>query len=165
MSIFKLGLLLSIVTFATLVACGQETYVDVSRDPKYEGMVGARFQVTGHLLAYGIRHDSKAPIEYVTLMPPPGIAGSMIVPLGTVPPQSTLTVLAVRKTNRVFDDPLTYIVSLQGATITAAYPIHIERFRGNEGPDGLLSLNPRIYQPVHPPPVMPNPSINTDAAR
>ena len=111
-------------------------------------MIRQEFRIVGPLLAYGIRQHSQAPIEYVTLMPPPGIAGSTVVPLGVVPASSVIAVRAVHKTNRVFDDPLTYLVSLQGSAIGIGLPIRIDRFRGNEGPAGDTSLNPGIYQPA-----------------
>lgn len=131
----------------TLVACGQETQVDVSKSPSYATTIGTQYEIVGRLLAYGIRQHSQAPIEYVTLMPPPGIMGSSIVPLGEVPLGAVVTVIAVHRTNRVIDDPHTFVVSVsQSATLTA-YPTRIDRFRGNEGNAGPLALNEAVFKP------------------
>jgi len=140
--------LISLVLCSALTGCGQQTYDDVSSDPKYAEMVGQQFTVVGPLLAYGIRDHSAAPIEYVTLMPPPGIAGKSIVPLGTVNAGAVVSVRAVRVTNRLVDDPVNYLVMLERSSINVSVPIHIDRFRGNEGPDGRTSLNPTIFHPL-----------------
>ena len=141
----SLRLALPVVTWIVLTGCGQQSYTDVSNDPNYEGMVGQRFSVAGPLLAYGIKDHSAAPIEYITLMPPPGIGGRSIVPLGTVKTGAILTVMTVRMTNRLLDDPVNYVVLLDESDFHASVPIHVDRFRGNEGPDGRTSLNPSIF--------------------
>ena len=144
-----LATLVTSVALVILAACGSETHSDVSQEPKYRQMVGQEFRVVGPLLAYGLRQHSQASIEYVTLMPPPGIAGSTVVPLGVVHLSSLITIRTVHKTNRVFDDSLTYLVSVQGSAIRTGFPIMIDRFRGNEGLAGDTSLNPGFYEPVN----------------
>ncbi len=131
------------------IGCGKVTYVDVSNEPEYQAMVGKTFKVVGPLLAYGIREHSAAPIEYVTLMPPPGIEGRTIVSLGSVPRDSTISIKAAQRATFIIYDPLRYRVSATIADMPATVPIYVDRFRGNEGSDGKTSLNAQIYLPVH----------------
>jgi hypothetical protein len=135
-------------SWIVLTACSQQSYKDVSDHPEYKVMVGQRFGVLSPLLAYGIREHSAAPIKYITLMPPPGIAGSTVVPLGTVQVGAVVTVQAVRLTSRWLDDPVNYLVTVAGSSVTMALPVHIDRFRGNEGLGSRTSLNPSIFRPL-----------------
>ncbi|MDQ2988102.1 MAG: hypothetical protein M3R60_03245 [Pseudomonadota bacterium] len=70
-------LLLTVMAVGALAGC-DERFADVSNDPRFRQNVGARYEVIGAVDAYGIRHHSKAPVDYVTLIPPPGIAGSEV---------------------------------------------------------------------------------------
>ena len=60
-----------------------------------------RYVVVGQVDAYGVRRNSKAPVEYITLIPPPGVQGSEVGFQVPVRLRSTLTVRKVIRTNRL----------------------------------------------------------------
>ena len=115
---------------------------------EHRALVGRQFAVSGPLLAFGIREHGAAPLKYVTLMPPPGIAGKSVVPLGQIKLGSHVVISEVRITERVVDDPVQYTVLLENAALPQGLPIYVDRFRGNEDPSGRWSLNPEIFKPV-----------------
>lgn len=142
----KISLLLMVILVGALVGC-DEQFTDVSKDAKFRQLVGARYEVVGALDAYGIRQHSKAKVEYTTLIPPPGIAGSEVGFRITIEPGSTITVLKVLKTNRWPDPDLTLEIQLTGTRMPVETIIKIDLFRGNEG-QGIAQLNPRIYRRI-----------------
>ena len=91
----------------------EEKLVDVSSQDKYRHLIGSKFEVIGRVDAYGIRDHSGAPADYVTLMPPPGIGGSQIAFVRSVPSGSKVTVTKILKTNHVFDPDKTLLVHLE----------------------------------------------------
>lgn len=141
-------LLLMVIAVGALVGCDVQ-FTDVSKKPKFRQLVGARYEVVGALDAYGIRQHSKAEVEYTTLIPPPGIAGSEVGFRITIEPGSTITVLKVLKTNRWPDPDLTLEIQLTGTRMPVETVIRIDLFRGNEG-QGIAQLNPRIYRRIAP---------------
>jgi hypothetical protein len=141
-------LLLMMIALGALAGC-DERFVDVSDDARFRQSVGARYEVVGAVDAYGIRHHSKAPVDYVTLIPPPGIAGSEVGFRIRLAPGSTITVRKVLKSNRWPDPDMTLEVALAGTRLPVDTQIIIDLFRGNEGP-GAVQLNPRIYRRIAP---------------
>ena len=141
-------LLLMAIVAGSLLGC-DEQFIDVSKDPKFKHLTGTRFRVIGALDAYGIRPHSKAEVEYITLIPPPGIAGSQVGLRIPIEPGSTVTVLKVLKTNRWPDPDLTLQILLTGTRLPVEKVIRIDLFRGNEG-TGDTPLNPRIYRAIAP---------------
>lgn len=144
----KILLLLVVIAIGALAGC-EERFADVSHDPRFRQLVGTRYQVVDAVDAYGIRHHSKAPVEYITLIPPPGIAGSEVGFRVRIEPRSTITVLEVLKSNRWPDPDLTLEIQLTGTAMPVETVIMIDLFRGNEG-DGVAQLNPRIYRKIAP---------------
>lgn len=140
--------LLMLIAVGALAGC-DERFADVSNDPRFRPSVGARYEVVGAVDAYGIRHHSKAPVDYVTLIPPPGIAGSEVGFRIRIEPGSTITVLKVLKSNRWPDPDMTLEVQLTGMRMPVETVVTIDLFRGNEG-DGVVQLNPRIYRRIAP---------------
>jgi hypothetical protein len=141
-------LLLMMIALDALAGCDQR-FADVSNDPRFRQSVGARYTVVGAVDAYGIRRHSKAPVDYVTLIPPPGIAGSEVGFRIRIEPGSTITVRKVLKSNRWPDPDMTLQVKLAGTRMPVETVITIDLFRGNEGP-GIVQLNPRIYRRIAP---------------
>lgn len=140
--------LLMLIAVGALTGC-DERFADVSNDPRFRPSVGARYEVVGAVDAYGIRHHSKAPVDYVTLIPPPGIAGSEVGFRIRIEPGSTITVLKVLKSNRWPDPDMTLEVQLTGMRMPVETVVTIDLCRGNEG-DGVVQLNPRIYRRIAP---------------
>lgn len=136
------------IVMCFLGACSEEKLTDVSSDPTYKNVIGAEYEVVGPLLAYGIRDHSRAPVELVTLIPPPGIEGSEVGFRVPVAIGSKVTIRRVFKTNRVFDPPMTLVVQLEGTQLPVDTMIRIDLFRGNEG-KGNVDLNASIYRPVY----------------
>ena len=135
-------------TLSPIAACGlKTTYEDVTSKPQYSPIVGSTYKVVGMVYAYGIRQHSKAPVDYVVLVPPPGFMGTKV---GFKMPLKEGTVFKVRTvymTNRVFDPPLTLDVEYRGEDLPSNLPVLIDLMHGNEGITEL-SLNPKIYQKV-----------------
>lgn len=136
---------LILAAFGVLQGCSGEKLKDVSDDPKIKPFVGSQYEVVGLVYAYGIREHSKAPVDLITLIPPPGIEGSEVGFRTPVRVGSRITVLKVLKTNRVLDPDMDFVVRLEGTELPTEAIIRIELFRGNEG-TGFLQLNPAIYR-------------------
>jgi hypothetical protein len=125
-------LLRMVIVVGALVGCDVQ-YTDVSKDPRFRQLVGGRQEVVGALDAYGIRQHPKADVEYTTLIPPPGIAGSEVGFRVTIEPGSTITVLKTLKTNRWPDPDLTLEIGLAGTRMPVETIIRIDLFRGMKG--------------------------------
>lgn len=138
-------LLLPMITAAGLLLGCSEKFTDVSDDPRIKPFVGGQYEIVGLVYAYGIREHPKAPVHYITLIPPPGIAGSEVGFKTPVPVGSRVTVIKVLKSNRVPDPNMDFVVRLEGAELPTQATTRIALFRGNEG-DGFLQLNPAIYR-------------------
>ncbi len=142
----KIILQLCVVAFVSLLAaCSDEKLEDVSMSPEFNAFIGNTYEVIGPVDAYGIRKHSKAPVDYIVLIPPPGVEGSEVGFRIPVDKGSRITVLKVLKSNRMFDSDKTFVVKLQGTQLPANSSIRIDLFRGNEGQNGL-PLNPNIYR-------------------
>jgi hypothetical protein len=130
---------------AMLLACGETTMYDVSNKPDYREMVGTTYTVIGSLAAYGIRKHSRADVEYVTLIPEPGIAGSEVGFRTPIAIGTTVTVIRVYKTNRLIDSSISLEVRLSGDSINGSLPVRVDLMRGNQGVSNL-SLNPTVFR-------------------
>ena len=128
-----------------LSACGETKYADVSTQPGYREMVGVTYTIVGPVSAYGIRKHSKAAMEFVSVIPPPGIDGPEVGFRIPIMLGATLTVVSVYKTNRVFDPDISLGVKLNEVDIPANLPIRVDLMRGNQGAD-KLSLNPAMFR-------------------
>ena len=131
-----------------LVAACDERFEDVSKDPKFKNIVGTRYEIIGSVDAYGIRAHPKAPVEYITFIPPPGIEGYEVDFRLPITPGSIITVVQVLDSNRWPDPSLTFAIELQGTKMPVEVPIRIDLFRGNEG-QGRAQLNPDIYRQIN----------------
>lgn len=136
--------LLAVMTMM-LSACSETTFNDVSNKAGYRELVGTSYLVIGQLDAYGIRKHSQAAVEYVTLIPAPGIAGSEVGFRAPVTVGTTMTVTRVFETNRSFDPSISLEVKMFGDPILGNLPIRVDLMRGNQG-SNKLSLNPAIFQ-------------------
>lgn len=144
--ISKTLILLMISVFGSLLACSSELHLDdVSGDPKFRPIIGTQYEVVGAIYGYGIRKHSKATVDYITLIPPPGIAGSEVGFRVLVTPGTKITVVKIFKTNLWIDSNILLIVRLEGMQMPSNVVTRIELFRGNEG-EGFLQLNPKLYR-------------------
>lgn len=137
------------ISLGLLLACAEEKFKDVSDDPDIRPIVGSQYEIVGPVYAYGIRNHSKAPIDLITLIPPPGIEGSEVGFKVPVQLGSRVTILKVLRTNRILDPNMDYVVKLNGTKMPAEATVRIELFRGNQG-GGYLELNPAIYRRIKP---------------
>lgn len=137
---------ISLIAFTMMLsACGETKYADVSTLPSYRELIGATYTVIGPVNAYGIQKHSNAALDYVTLIPPPGIEGSEIGFQVPIAAGSILTVISVYQTNRFFDSSITFGVKLTGSDRLGNLPIRIDLMRGNQGAE-KHSLSPKIYR-------------------
>ena len=130
-----------------MAACS-ETLEDIGNDLHYSKYIGLRYEVIGELNAYGIRHNSKAPVKYITMMPPPGIGGLQVAFSSAISPGTIITISKIYKTNRLFESDKTLLVSVDGSQLPENTPVRIELMRGNEG-HGKLLFNPKVYRQRH----------------
>jgi hypothetical protein len=117
-----LGVILLIIS-----ACGEVNYVDVGSSLEYIDMVGTKYTVISPVNAFGIRKHSNAPVDYITIIPPPGIDGAQIgfkIPI---------------------DSSISFGVNIDGSSVPKNLPIRVELMRGNQGLT-RLSLNPSIFR-------------------
>lgn len=128
-----------------LLGCEERQVADLSDGPEYKGLVGSRYEIIADLVAYGIRRQLNKGAEYITLIPPPGIAGLEVEFAVPIKRGSVVTVLKIVKTNRWPDSDLTLIVHLAGTPMPIEGQIRIDLFRGNEGGAGTL-MNQKIYR-------------------
>jgi hypothetical protein len=141
----KLSIVVTIA-MATLPGCTWEQRLDdVSNEPKFKSVVGSRYVVARAVAAYGIREHSGAAVDYITLIPPPGIDGPEVGFRMPVRIGSTITVLKVYRTNRWPDPDMTLGVRVEGTQMPVDAGIRMDLFRGNEG-EGEVGLNPDIYR-------------------
>ncbi len=134
-----------LLSLLSLFGCSDEIRINVSEQEEFRHFVGMRFEVIGPVDAYGIRPHSKAEVEYVTLIPLPGIDGPEVGFRTRLQIGSKVTVQKVIKTNRMFDPSMSYEVLLEGTELPRAIPIRLDLFRGNEG-EGAMQLNPKLYR-------------------
>jgi hypothetical protein len=139
---------LVLISIAALAGCDVR-FVDVSNDPAFRSAVGVRSEVVGALHAYGIREHSMEGVKYITLIPPPGIAGSEVVFTITVQPGSQITVLKILKSNRWPDPELTLEIKLTSTRMALEAVTRIDLLRGYEG-ETQVQLNPRVYRRIVP---------------
>ncbi len=130
-----------------MLGCSDEQRLDVSEQAEFKRLVGMEYEVIGPVDAYGIRAHSQAPVDYVTLIPPPGIAGSYVGFRVQLRAGSTVVVQRVLKTNRWLDPNMSYDVALRGTQLPTTAPVRIDLFRGNEGKADAV-LNPKFYRPL-----------------
>jgi hypothetical protein len=139
-----LKVVLALVPILLMVGCDAKVeYRDVSE--RHPEILKRRYEVSGVLLAYGIRKHSQAPIDYITLMPPPGIEGKQIVDLGRLPLGTVFQVKSVFLSNSFPDSNESLIVEFESYKFNVTVPVRIELFRGNEG-RGTFELNAKIYK-------------------
>jgi hypothetical protein len=139
-----LKVVLALVPILLMVGCDAKVeYRDVSE--RHPEILKRRYEVSGVLLAYGIRKHSEAPIDYITLMPPPGIEGKQIVDLGRLPLGTIFKVKNILLSNRFPDSNESFIIEFETYKFNATVPVRIELFRGNEG-RGTFELNAKIYK-------------------
>jgi hypothetical protein len=69
----KTFILLMLIAVGSLLGCYELQRDDVSDHSEFKHVVGSRFEVVSKVDAYGIREYSKAPVEYITLIPPPAL--------------------------------------------------------------------------------------------
>jgi hypothetical protein len=134
---------------SALLGCTEKIVEDVNHRAEYKEFVGSRYEVIGTVVAYGIKMNLNQGVEYMTLIPPPGIAGPEVGFEVAIKVGSKIRILNVVKTNRWPDPNVTLIVQLDGTPMPSQKQIRIDLFRGNEG-GGRELLNPKIYRKLEP---------------
>ena len=141
----KILILLMVTVLGALLACSEERLKDVSDEPAFKPVIGTQYEIVGAIDAYGIRQHSGAKVDYITLIPPPGIAGPEVGFIIPIKPGSSFTVTRVLRNNSWIDSDILFFVKMEGTQMPIDVVTRIELFRGNEGND-LLQLNPKIYR-------------------
>ena len=75
-----------------LIGCYSEKFIDISNEEGYSKLIGKTYEITGPIIGHGIRKHSNAPVDYVTLMPPPGI-GHIVIHKSAGDPRATVKVV------------------------------------------------------------------------
>lgn len=104
-----------------LVSCVQLALIDASADPKYREVIGREYMLREDFLACGSKHDYPSPgFDHVLIMPPPGLGGRYIVPLGRIPAGSRFRIVGVvDRRSELFKNP-EYVVAFQDFRIPGA---------------------------------------------
>lgn len=141
----KNNILIFFIIFLQISACSKQKFKDVSSYPEFKDKIGLQYKVIGNLDAYGIREHSKSEVEYITLIPPPGIAGSEVGFEIPVAEGAKVAIVKALKSNRMFVSNITFIVFIEGMDFPKNILVRIDLFRGNEG-EKEGDLNKKIYQ-------------------
>lgn len=128
--------------------CYAEKFVDISNEETYSKLIGSIYEITGPIIGHGIRKNSEAPVEYITLIPPPGIGGSQVAFSNSIPIGSKIKIIKVLKSNRLYKSDITLIIEMEGVNFPSDTPIRIDLTRGNEGSNSTL-LNEKFYRRMH----------------
>jgi hypothetical protein len=130
-----------------LLGCDDKVvYQDISSS--VPEIIGARYRVKGRVLVYGIRKHSKAPIDYIQLMPPPGIGGSQIVPLPEIPIGVIFKIVSAWKSNHIEPNSNSVLVEFENFELPEKVPTRIEYFRGNNQHWWGFALNSEYYERI-----------------
>ena len=132
---------------AGLMGCYSEKFVDISNEEGYSKLIGKTYEITGPVIGHGIRKHSNASVDYVTLMPPPGIGGHQIAFANLVPVGSKIKIVKVLKSNRLIDSDITLMIEIYEGDFTSDVPVRIDLTRGNEGSKSTL-LNEKFYKKI-----------------
>jgi hypothetical protein len=133
--------------FALLLGCdSQVVYKNISQN--VPEIIGVRYRVKGQVLVYGVRKHSRAPIDYIQLMPPPGIGGTQIVPLTPIPVGSVFKVLSAWKSSRFTPNTHSVLVEFENYALPEKVPTRIEYFRGNNQYWWGFELNREYYERI-----------------
>lgn len=143
----------------TLIVFGCDGRVldDLSSDPKYTSLIGARYRIAEGVRAYGIQDYERREkgVLYVTLIPGVGIGGPEVVFNKPVESGSIFTVQRVLKHSGLLDSihdsifglsGLVYIGKVQGSELPQDKEVRLNMSRGNEGIG--LEPNEQIYQRI-----------------
>jgi hypothetical protein len=146
--VIKRGMTLGCVgVFALLLGCdSQVEYRNVSED--IPGIIGVRYRVKGQVLVYGVRKHSRSQIDYIQLIPPPGIGGSQIVPLTPIPFGTVFKVVSAWKSNRFTPNTNSVLVEFENYALHEKVPTRIEYFRGNNQYWWGFELNREYYERI-----------------
>lgn len=134
-----------LLILGALTACTELVLIDISNESDSKALIGTQYEVVGDVSAYGIREYSAAPVEYISLVPPPGFTGSQVgfkIPLDYY---SKITILKVMRANYWFECHEVFIVTMTGTSMPVDVPIRLEMIGGNKG-DNCLQLSPNIYR-------------------
>lgn len=141
------ALVVASILLGLFAGCSDVVLTDVSTDPDYRDLVGDEFEIVGAVDLYGIRQHSKAPVEYRTLIPPPGIGGYEVASRHPLEIGTRITVAKVMRTTRWLDCGTAFIVSIEGEPTDPGVDTTLELNRGNKGAS-CRELNPKIYRKI-----------------
>lgn len=110
----------------------------------YSGVVGNTYVVLKPVEVVRIRADSGDPSQaFLEVIPPPGISGPEVSPMGFLPPGTTFTVRAAKRAAGVpWEDDFYEVETHAGAL--RGQRLRVFLARGNESGDH--ALNPIFYQ-------------------
>lgn len=138
-------IVLGILSALALSSCGQVPLEDVSSHAEYKGVVGARFTTKVDLLLIGVTADQnyKKQIDYVVLVPEPGISGPEVVRKEKLAKGSSVRVAQVLRSKLFFVPRVYYVVEVAGAKMSEA-PVRVKQTGSAQ--DGNAGLDASTFE-------------------
>ena len=131
----------SVLAFA---ACQVGPGEDVTTRKPYSDFIGARYIVVGDLYAYGVSESRDKALNYVILVPPPGVGGPEFPFRRTVRKGQVIKILSAWHQFVLWEKGIYYLVAVENSELPPGIPVRLELMRGNEGVGA--DLNTAIYR-------------------
>jgi hypothetical protein len=111
-----------------LASCGGTKLEDVSDKSPYMMAIGKSVTTLTPMLAIGVTTNPnyRDPMDYIVLVEEPGFGGPEVIERRLVPKGATFGIVAVKKTQVLFKERVTYIVMPIETIEFPDVPIHIK---------------------------------------
>jgi hypothetical protein len=121
----KIWMIIRIAVLVFLVGCSPVKYSDVSSDQKFKNLIGVEITTRKELLAFGVTFDAnyKKNVDYVFILPIPGISGPEVVFKEVVAKGSTLKVEGVLEQNNLFGNRYLYKINILNTDFLSEYTV------------------------------------------
>jgi len=131
------------ISILLLSGCGPKKYIDVSGEKQYETLLGVEFKTKKELLALGVTFDANyaSVVDYVFIMPKPGISGPQVVFNEKVPKGMRLKIIGVLESGRLFNNRVFYTIKFLDTNLHRDFPSIVKVFGDVHGVNKGLDIN------------------------
>lgn len=121
-------LIFALIVTLFSIGCSPKPHVDISNEPKYQSVIGQKYQSVVDLKVHGITLGIKGNwnVDYVYITPPPGIGGNHVKFYGDLKSNQTFEVVGVAKSAYSSIFGLYYIVKILNYNKYNQYQILID---------------------------------------
>jgi hypothetical protein len=119
----RIKIFMIIFILLLLAGCYPVKYLDVSKEEVFQDFVGMEMETKEELLALGVTFDAnyKQNVDYVYIMPKPGISGPEVVFKYTVPAGTKFRISGVLEQNNFFGNRYLYKLNIINTDFLAEY--------------------------------------------